>query len=66
MQKNIMNMLSHLNSNDNMGLSLSVFKSLYVLYLDSKADVLVSEVPVNTSNLDNISATIYGLYTNIY
>jgi hypothetical protein len=66
MQKNIMNTPSHLNSNDNMGLSLSVFKSLYVLYLDSKADVLVSEVPVNTSNLDNISATIYGLYTNIY
>lgn len=61
MQKNIMNTLSHLNSNDNTGLSLLVFKSLYVLYLDSKADVLVSEVPVNTSNLDNISATIYGL-----
>ena len=61
MQKNIMNTLSHLNSNDNIGLSLLVFKSLYVLYLDSKADVLVNEVPVNTSNLDNISATIYGL-----
>ena len=62
MQKNIMNTLSHLNSNDNIGLSLLVFKSLYVLYLDSKADVLLSEVPVNTSNLDDISAIIYELY----
>jgi hypothetical protein len=46
---------------DEIGLSLLVFKSLYVPCLDHKADVLVSEVPVNTSNLDDISAIIYEL-----
>lgn len=44
---------------DNIGLSLLVFKPLYVPCLDNRVDVLVSEVTVNTSNLDDISATIY-------
>lgn len=46
---------------DKIDLSLLAFKSLYVPCLNRKADVLVNSIQLNTSNLDNISATIYGL-----
>ena len=46
---------------DKVCLSLLAFKSLYVPCLNHKADVLINSIQLNTSNLDNISATVYEL-----